>query len=1564
MAKKGKLGALNQIKKGIASVSDEAYADPANKHLGDWAWKPLKEVTAKLEVTEVPDYVQKGYGDFMKMQAARAAAGNLNKRDLAKAFGITQSSIGRGGLPHASATKAGLKVPNTGELVRPEGAFAEWLGSKMGQRYLKAAERGEIDPEAIADIQAKFSPFGKPNQLAEQLAYGATDLVQRPEDISKIVGGDKEAFRDFAQSIKGINQAKAGFIGSLLGRGDLPTLDARQLNLHTLPPEGVKVESVMKRGKHAGAREAVDRLIARQKAMGLDLDPSLDPFYQHLTHHTAWDKASNSKTTHDDLVRAMRGYGKGGKVGALNRMVKAVGDVSDEARGVSMANSEANLAKFLDSSHTPMRLYHGTTATEGGKGQEAIRRLKPSKEGAFGPGVYMTPDTEYATGYTGIPAMSQIKRDIAGESDYARTGALKMLNRMNKGEVESHEIGGNMLPLHAKILNPLVVDMVGPGDPNVMALMTMGVSKDKAYDIVEKAYEKQGGPGKHVYTRAKALGHDAMIIKRNGKIQEVVSYNPNAVKSAIGNRGTYDINEADLSKAHGGLVHLAKGGGKLGAVKRMGRAISNVSNEADQMTPAAGGLRFADTPRGGPSIIKEKGGNWLSGSVEQGVKRLKRKVATENIDRYTPEEVARLEASGRLEINDAINNWVDRNLTNYIKKEMATPEDPVRRLAEEGVTHFPVAEDPRYWARRGELTRGEMGGTQMAQSDLAKQWENRTDHMINRETAQQHQDMMNLAPEMYSKNLAWINKLPPETSLYSTHGVTFNTSDLGFDHIVDVLKEDLAAGRIRPEQLSKISMEQAVRRTHAYDQQKAKEMAETALKQTEGMPVHKEYPEGYKWIELAEPKMPDVLPEGWSEPVQKGNALQTVSPEGKIVLGFNLPDLVKNIYKRHPETPGNPKNALEDALDYEGKTMGHCVGGYCPDVISGKSRIYSLRDAKGEPHVTVEVEPTQKISEEMQYKHREKINDKIIDYFADNPNADSDEALSYALSTMKDDFPPRIKQIKGKGNARPIEKYDPYTQDFVKGGEWSNVDDLHHTGLVNLSELNESPEFLQQLKNHFGNAKYATDQEIEAVRKQGMRDGGAVNPGQHDYNDGGAAFGVYPKAGMEPNPKSDEHLKRMVAIAKQHAKEFATRLEPSEVKKQYAKAVAAQMVGGGPDAIGFVTDLVVDPVKDMLFRKPRYRSVLEGKRNPNDPRESEHETEPMFGNLADAMKSRAGHQIGGANDIIARLQESGLMYGKTYDNILDEDDQPIQSGRFGLMEILGAIPTGFAANAALKKAPMLVRKGESGLNHLSSEIARPFTPATLTMEGVAPDLGTFKGSEWQNYLTNKLIMEKDSPVGMNIMGGQKTKKTSGGQGLYENKAGDFESNPLIGVDIPKAGNLSKNKALLADIGTAGRELGQEMVAAHRFVPMLTNQIKDATAMLIKGPGGRPLTKEEVLSMADKLKGMVVTHNPGSGGLFVAPYDAIKGTQPEFIQAQQAAQEVLGRGAKIQYGKADAKKDLMYRGDYEAMGARPPSAESIKMRRRLQRHDPNFPKKLFGSPSTPQTSPPALTSTID
>jgi len=295
-----------------AAVAVKEFVDPKTTKIEDWQWKPLAEVDKQLKLSEVPDYIQRGYGDFMIEQAKRAGEGGMGVRDLIKAFGITQSSIGRGGLSHATATKAGLKVPKTEGLVRPEGAFAEWLGSKMGQKFLDDAERGVVNEKALDDIRTKFAPFGKPNQLTEQLAYAVNNLPNVMPQMQQALTGPVNQYRDWAESMKGIAGAKSGFIGSLLGRGDLPTLDARQLNLHALEAP-VGTGSIMARGKGLGAREAVDRLAARQSALGLDIDPTLDPYYQHLAHHAVWDKVANEKTTHDDLMRALRGYKAGGQ---------------------------------------------------------------------------------------------------------------------------------------------------------------------------------------------------------------------------------------------------------------------------------------------------------------------------------------------------------------------------------------------------------------------------------------------------------------------------------------------------------------------------------------------------------------------------------------------------------------------------------------------------------------------------------------------------------------------------------------------------------------------------------------------------------------------------------------------------------------------------------------------------------------------------------------------------------------------------------------------------------------------------------------------------------------------------------------------------------------------------------------------------------------------------------------------------------------------------------------------------------------------------------------------------
>ena len=306
----GKGGAL---KKGLAAV--EEYVDPVVKRIGDWLWRPMADVRANVKATEVPEYVQKNYGEFMADQAKRAAAGDLNARDLIKAYGITRSSVNRGGLSHSTATKTGMKLPKTTELVRPEGAFAEWLGSKAGQKFLDDAQAGQINEIALSDLQNRFSPFGMPAVLAEDLRWATRNLPQKGATISADVLADPEVYREVSQQMRGIGPAKSGFMASMIGRGDFPTFDARQIRLHT-GEGGSAASKYMRRGEGEGGEEAVARLAARQRALDMGIDPSLDPFYQHLVHHTIWDeigdKGKPSQTTHEDIVKAMRGYNTGG----------------------------------------------------------------------------------------------------------------------------------------------------------------------------------------------------------------------------------------------------------------------------------------------------------------------------------------------------------------------------------------------------------------------------------------------------------------------------------------------------------------------------------------------------------------------------------------------------------------------------------------------------------------------------------------------------------------------------------------------------------------------------------------------------------------------------------------------------------------------------------------------------------------------------------------------------------------------------------------------------------------------------------------------------------------------------------------------------------------------------------------------------------------------------------------------------------------------------------------------------------------------------------------------------
>lgn len=81
----------------------------------------------------------------------------------------------------------------------------------------------------------------------------------------------------------------------------------------------------------------------------------------------------------------------------------------------------------------------------------------------------------------------------------------------------------------------------------------------------------------------------------------------------------------------------------------------------------------------------------------------------------------------------------------------------------------------------------------------------------------------------------------------------------------------------------------------------------------------------------------------------------------------------------------------KEQLDREGEVMQHCVGSYFNEVNNDKTTIYSLRDAQGRPHVTIEVKNG------------------------------------------------HVEQVQGKQNEKPAAKYQPYVDEFEKWLESEGV---------------------------------------------------------------------------------------------------------------------------------------------------------------------------------------------------------------------------------------------------------------------------------------------------------------------------------------------------------------------------------------------------------------------------------------------------------------------------------------------------------------------------------------------
>lgn len=412
--------------------------------------------------------------------------------------------------------------------------------------------------------------------------------------------------------------------------------------------------------------------------------------------------------------------------------------------------------------------------------------------------------------------------------------------------------------------------------------------------------------------------------------------------------------------------------------------------------------------------------NWLRGvpgsAIDEVLKGLKSRyhIGTEDT-RAAAALRGQPNVDENLKKNTALHQWIDRNLGNYIVRQLGTEDDPLAQaMGHQGgdwggnprlIRRIPAAQVPErlHWTPQTEVQKEFEGNLhQDRPSWLQKLIEEDTPrNQKAAEILKAKAKALDEAPYggggrkavdeasrdytnafMGGSRAGMFEGLPDPIMLHDLDPAAWRQHMQGpMQGVMDYLSQNYT-----PEQLNKVSVPDAWRGSATWHEALAKKKAEIMKDPFAGTAVHKEYPSGYKWVKF-DPGLSNRTDRFMAQNAEEGKRFAQEANEN-----------------------ATARQVLEEALKKEGDAMGHCVGGYCDDVMSGQSHIYSLRDAQGQPHVTVEV----------------------------NPGAEEEDMVHH----------PSISQIKGKGNKKPADQYLPYVQDFVRSGKWGDVGDLQNTGLV------------------------------------------------------------------------------------------------------------------------------------------------------------------------------------------------------------------------------------------------------------------------------------------------------------------------------------------------------------------------------------------------------------------------------------------------------------------------------------------------------------------------------------
>jgi hypothetical protein len=578
------------------------------------------------------------------------------------------------------------------------------------------------------------------------------------------------------------------------------------------------------------------------------------------------------------------------------------------------------------------------------------------------------------------------------------------------------------------------------------------------------------------------------------------------------------------------------------------RALGNVAQQL-QSDPQEFIMNWTGGGLGG--IIRPKGGgNLLAGEVERAIEPLRPKTAggqepgkalkeLDELFKKLDDPLLKPDAAQRIsrrieesrEITKpiaALDDWITSKFANYVKKQMGTEDDPVRKLADEmsekvqanyqaGLKRIAKMKDDIATAKaRGKNTEASetaladeiekvdeafqstsilpvqlgpythvnarigraretagMSPFETAKSSQGKSYEELADEAFSPYTKKGFDEEIQriadirLADSGFMKTDPWLSKLKEEDVVYQIKKLDSMTNPV-LTHTIDELRNALNPSSglppnllLKPEDMQGLGIEKALRHVNNINDWRAQQRVAANLAEAQRSAITiKEYPDTpkqLKWQQL-KPAEYTELPPGYSVTSSfEGPTL--FGPDGKRLTTFYEGMTDSAIPIQQQALNFIAKNDLEKALRYEGSTMRHCVGGYCESVYSGETNIFSLRDRRGEPHVTIETAPAD----------IRRDGNTPLDFILENPSmADQiggikkgrTETLSVETSRniiRMPEFqewlrtrPGEILQIKGKGNGKPKEAYIPFIQDFINSQQWSHIGDIQNADFVPL----------------------------------------------------------------------------------------------------------------------------------------------------------------------------------------------------------------------------------------------------------------------------------------------------------------------------------------------------------------------------------------------------------------------------------------------------------------------------------------------------------------------------------